>query len=107
LGLALLVYLKDQEDISDVLVTDINEESIKERIAWLNDKKFSAKVIDATDYDSLVSVMRGYDVAMNVARTPQMRLIATKAALEAGANYIDSGAGGIRQGENSFHEKYH
>lgn len=94
LGLALLVYLKEQEDISDVLVTDINGESVKERVAWLNDKKFSAKAVDATDYDSLVSVMRGCDVALNVARTPHMRLIATKAALEAGANYIDSGVGG-------------
>lgn len=94
LGLALLVYLKDQKDISEVLVTDINEDSVKERVAWLNDKRFTARVLDATDYDSLVAAIKGYDIVLSIARVPKMRTIATKAALKAGANYIDSGVGG-------------
>lgn len=99
LGLALITYLRDQKEISEVLVTDIQEDRIKERVAWLNslsdNKKFSAKAIDALDYNSLVAAIKGYDVVLNVAYTPKGgKHIATRAALEAGANYIDSSVGG-------------
>lgn len=90
MGLSLLVYLKDQKEISEVLVTDIQENVVKERVAWLNDKKFLAKALDATDYNSLVESVKGYDVLLNTSGTRD-KIVAMKAALEAGANYIDSG----------------
>ena len=90
MGLALLVYLKDQQDISQILVTDIQDELIKERVSWLNDKRFSAKVLDAADYNSLVRAIEGYDIVLNTAPTRD-KIPVMKAALKAGANYIDPG----------------
>jgi len=35
LGLSLLMHLKEQEDISEILVSDIREGILKEEVAWL------------------------------------------------------------------------
>jgi saccharopine dehydrogenase-like NADP-dependent oxidoreductase len=92
LGLSLLTYLKEQQDISDILVTDIEEDRLKELVTWLNDKRFSFNVLDAGNYDALVRAMAGYDLVLNTSAV-RNKLPATKAALAVGANYIDSGAG--------------
>jgi saccharopine dehydrogenase-like NADP-dependent oxidoreductase len=91
-GLSLLTYLKEQKEISKILVTDIQEAKLKEEVVWLDDKRFSAKVLDAHDYKALVSTMKGYDVVLNVSDILDKIPIA-KAALEAGSNYMDSGFG--------------
>lgn len=90
LGLALLVYLKHQEDIREILVTDIQERVIKERVAWLDDSRFMVKEVDASDYNSLVKAIKGYGLVLNVSRIRD-KTVAMKAALEAGAHYIDCG----------------
>ena len=94
LALSLLVSLKDEKDFSEVLVTDLREDVVGERVAWLNDKKFTARALDATGYDGLVSAMNGYDIVLSTARTRGLKQIATKAALQVGAHYIDAGVGG-------------
>jgi len=38
IGLSLLTYLKEQRDISEIVVTDVQERKLKEEVAWLNDK---------------------------------------------------------------------
>jgi len=91
LGLSLLTYLKEQEEISEILVTDIDEGRLKELVVWLNDKRFLYKILDSHNYDALVTAIKGYDVVLNVSAVRD-KLPATKAALIAGANYIDSGA---------------
>jgi saccharopine dehydrogenase-like NADP-dependent oxidoreductase len=91
LGLSLLTYLKEQQEISEILVTDVQQTKLKEVMAWLNDSRFSAKMLDITDYNSLVTAMKGYDIVLNVS-TVRNKLPATKAALMNGANYIDAGA---------------
>lgn len=92
MGLSLLAYLKEQNDISEILVTDINEKKLGEIVAWLNDKRFSAKPLDASDYKALVKAIKGYDVVLNVSAMHD-NLPVVRAALEAGANYLDSGFG--------------
>ena len=92
LGLSLLTYLKEQQDISEILVTDIQEAKLKEEVAWLNDKRFSAKVLDANDYGALLAAVKGYDVVLNTSRLSN-KLQQAKAAVEAGAHYLDSGFG--------------
>ena len=92
IGLSLLTYLKEQQDISEILVTDIQEAKLKEEVAWLNDKRFSAKRLDATDYNGLVAAIKGHDIVLNVSALPD-KLPQAKAALEAGANYLDCGFG--------------
>ena len=92
MGLSLVTYLKEQKDITEILVTDIQEARLKEEVAWLKDKRFSARVLDGNDYNALVSSIKGYDVVLNVSAIPN-KLGQAKAALQAGANYIDSGFG--------------
>ena len=92
MGVSLLTYLKEQEDISEILATDINVGRLNETVAWLNDKRFSAKALDANDFSALAEVVRGYDIVLNVAAVPN-KLPATRAALAVGAHYVDSGAG--------------
>jgi saccharopine dehydrogenase-like NADP-dependent oxidoreductase len=92
LGLSLLTYLKEQQDISEILVTDIQEAKLKGEVAWLNDRRFSAKVLDANNYEALLAAVEGYDVVLNTSGVPD-KLQQAKAALEAGANYLDSGFG--------------
>jgi saccharopine dehydrogenase-like NADP-dependent oxidoreductase len=91
LGLSLLTYLKEQKEISEVLVTDVNEVRLRELVEWLNDKRFSLKILDSCNYDALVTAIKGYDIVLNVSGVRD-KLPATKAALMNGANYIDSGA---------------
>jgi saccharopine dehydrogenase-like NADP-dependent oxidoreductase len=64
-GLSLLTYLKEQKEISKILVTDIQEAKLKEEVVLLDDKGFQ-EVLDAHDYKALVSTMKGYDVVLNV-----------------------------------------
>lgn len=90
LGLSLLVYLKHQKDITEVLVTDIQGKVIKERVAWLDDERFRIKELDASDRDTLIKQMKGWDMVLNVSRTRD-KTVAMKAALEAGAHYVDCG----------------
>ena len=90
LGLSLLVYLKQQEAITEILVTDIQEKVIRERIKWLNDLRFKVGVVDVHDDNSLVRVIHGYDLVLNVSRSKD-KTVAMKAALEAGSHYIDCG----------------
>ena len=92
LGLSLLTYLKEQKDVSEILVIDVNEAKLKEEVAWLDDKRFSAKFLDANDYRALVTAMKQYDIVLNVSGVPDKTQHA-KAALEAGINYLDSGFG--------------
>jgi len=92
MGLSLVTYLKEQKDITEILVTDIQEARLKEEVAWLKDKRFSARVLDGNDYNALVGAIKGYDVVLNVSAIPN-KLEQAKAALQAGANYIDSGFG--------------
>lgn len=96
IGLSLLTYLKEQQDISEILVTDIQEAKLNEEVAWLRDKRFSARRLDATDYNALVSTIKGYDLVLNVSALPD-KLPQAKAALEAGANYIDCGFGAQKE----------
>lgn len=92
LGMALLTYLKEQEEISEILVTDIQQQKLKKVMAWLDDKRFSAKVLDINDNDALVSAIKGYDLVLNTSAVRD-KFPALKAALLNGANYIDGGAG--------------
>ena len=91
LGLSLLTYLKEQQEIPEILVTDVQQTKLKEVVDWLDDSRFSAKVLDVADYESLVAAIKGYDLVLNVSAV-RNKLPATRAALMNGTNYIDGGA---------------
>jgi hypothetical protein len=60
---------------------DIQEAKLKEEVIWLDDKRFSAKVLDAHDYKAFVSTMKGYEVVLNVCDIPDKIPIAKAAGL--------------------------
>ncbi|MBW2031490.1 MAG: saccharopine dehydrogenase NADP-binding domain-containing protein [Deltaproteobacteria bacterium] len=74
-------------DVSEIVIADMNPEALKTRTAALQSPKVSSAVIDVTDHDALVRLMKGKDLVVNAALTP-LTLRALKAALEAGVNII-------------------
>lgn len=113
MALALLVYLKDQKDISEVLVTDIKEDLVKDRVKWISGlskyTRFKAGTLDATNYGDAVTAIKGYDIVLNCAHILGKYFLVTKTALEAGANYLDSGSYGDKEAQlelnNEFNKK--
>ena len=75
-----VVMSKEQEEISEILVTDIQQQKLKKVMAWLDDKRFSAKVLDINDNDALVSAIKGYDLVLNTSAVRD-KFPALKAAL--------------------------
>jgi len=78
-------------DISGLVIADMNPESVNARANVLQSPKVSSVVIDVTDHDALVSLMKGHDVVVNAALTP-LTLRAIKAALEAGHDVVVNAA---------------
>ncbi len=74
-------------DISELVIADMNPESVNARAQELQSPKVSSVVIDVTDHDALVRLMKRHDLVVNAALTP-LTLRALKAALEAGINII-------------------
>lgn len=95
-GMSAMIYLLEQDDVEKVFVSDIfHLERLKERVDRLNDKRLVMGELDCTDQESAARAFKGYDVIVNCAMTKGHYLSATKAALEAGANYLDL----VSQGE--------
>ena len=84
--------LLEQSDVSQLVLTYFTSEAtVKERIARLGDKRLEAKPLDLMDVKSAIKIFQGADVIYNAASIPT--LVSTmKAAIEAGANYLDLGA---------------
>ena len=74
-------------DISELVIADMNPESVNARAKELQSPKVSSVVIDVTDHDALVRLMKRHDLVVNAALTP-LTLRTIKAALEAGINII-------------------
>jgi lysine 6-dehydrogenase len=74
-------------DISELVIADWSPEALKARAEKLQSPKVSTAVIDVTDHDALVRLMKGQDLVVNAALTP-LTLRAVNAALEVGVNII-------------------
>jgi saccharopine dehydrogenase-like NADP-dependent oxidoreductase len=74
-------------EISQLVIADMNPEALKTRTDALLSPKVSSAVIDVTDHDALVRLMKEQDLVVNAALTP-LTLRVVKAALEAGVNII-------------------
>jgi len=74
-------------EITELTIADMNPATLNTRAKELKSSKVSTAVIDITDHDALVNLMKGHDVAVNAALTP-LTLRALKGALEAGVNII-------------------
>ena len=89
-AMSAMIYLLDQPDVREVLVTDANRiDTVRERIARLGDARFSAAMLDCTDEAAAARAFRGYDIVLNCAAIRGHYIKTTRAALAAGAHYLD------------------
>ena len=105
-GRAAVVYLLEQSDVSELLATDIRIDLLEEMAARLGDSRLVVKQLDLSDYDASVKAFQGYDVVCNCALTLGFYLKTTKAAMEAGCNYLDLTTKGEREIQKILDEDY-
>jgi len=87
-----LVHILEQEDVTEVMLCDINQEGLDKRVAVLgNDPRLKTKVLDLFDIEAAAEAFKGYDCILNMAYCPAT-LPGCKAALLAGVNYTDMGS---------------
>lgn len=106
-GMSAMIYLLEQDDVEYVQVSDnfyLNK--LKERVDRLNDKRLVMKQLDCSDQKKAYEAFKGYDVVVNCAHTPGGYLAATKAALEAGANYLDLTSSGEQPQQSELHDEF-
>lgn len=83
----------DGEEVSEVVVADINRAKLDERVREFGNPKLSSAYVDVRDHAGLVSLMKRFDVAINMTLpSGGYTVMAAKAALEAGIHIIDLGA---------------
>ena len=107
MALSAVIYCLEQNDVEQIVITDIEKKSLDQRIAQLNDKRVTGEVLDVMNIKSSARVFKGAHVVLNAALKTTC-LAATEAALEAGANYTDlSGSEQDKQLalNTRFHEK--
>lgn len=80
----------DTNELSELVIADINYEKAKKRADELHNEKVSSAFCDVNDHASLVKLMRGHDVVID--ESGVLGIWGMKAALEAGVHIIDLGA---------------
>ncbi|MCZ7583863.1 MAG: saccharopine dehydrogenase NADP-binding domain-containing protein [Deltaproteobacteria bacterium] len=85
---ALLPYLRDDPEITSVLLADRDAEGARKKAAAFGPKCSSVSV-DATDHASLVGTMRGADVAIGyIGPFYRFEKPVAQAAIDAGVPYV-------------------
>jgi len=106
-GMSAMIYLLEQEDVEEVQVSDMyNLELLKERIKNLDDKRLIMRSFDCTDKKVAAEAFKGYDVVVNCAHTLGHFIETTKAALEAGAHYLDLVSAGEEEKQKALHKEF-
>jgi len=105
-GRAAIVYLLEQKDVSGVLATDIRAGALEEIAARMGDPRLAHTVLDLSDYDASVAAFKGYDVVLNCALTLGGYTKTTKAAAEAGCNYLDLTTKGEREAQRALNDDF-
>lgn len=77
----------DADEVSKITVADINSEKLSNRIEELKSPKVVSALIDMADHEALTKLIKGHDVVVNAAAA-ETTLIAVRAALQAGVNFI-------------------
>jgi len=77
----------DADETSELVLADANKERLQARVEELQDPKVSSVVINIDDHDTLVNLMKGFDVIINEALAPTTPKV-LKAALDAKVNLV-------------------
>ncbi len=90
LGLLLGEIFAKDEDVKEVALADINVDKSKLVSAELKSSKVVSVKVDVTDHQSLVRLIRKYDIVVNFTAPYNLfGLKVIRASLEAGKNYVD------------------
>jgi lysine 6-dehydrogenase len=90
IGPAVVAALAEQEAVERILVLDMNEAGAREVAETHGGGKAAAGALDITDRERSAAAMEGADVLLNSAAY-RVNLAAMRAALAAGAHYVDLG----------------
>jgi lysine 6-dehydrogenase len=90
-GMSAMIYLLEQGDVTEVFASDnYRLEVLNERVQSLGDRRLKMGQLNCADQKAAAKAFKGFDVVVNCcAMAPVDYLATTKAALEAGANYLD------------------
>lgn len=89
-GMSAMIYLLDQPDVEEIFVSDqYNLDRLRQRVDRLDDKRLIMAELDCTDESAATKAFSGYDVVINSAMIRGHYVKTTRAALKAGAHYLD------------------
>jgi lysine 6-dehydrogenase len=106
-GMSALLYLLEQDDVEEIQASDISHlERLRERVEHLGDPRIVMRTLDCTDEAAAAAAFKGYHVVVNCAFTPGRFLNVTRAALAAGAHYLDLTSAGEEPKQKALHEEF-
>ncbi len=106
-GMSAMIYLLEQDDVEFVQVSDnFHLERLGERVDKLDDKRLEMRQLDCSNQKEAYEAFKGYDVVVNCAHTPGGYVATTRAALEAGANYLDLTSSGEQTEQRKLHNEF-
>lgn len=106
-GMSAMIYLLEQDDVEEVFVSDnFNLDRLTERVKRLNDKRLVMAELDCTDETAATKAFTGYDVVLNSAMIRGHYIKTTRAALAAGAHYLDMTSLGEEPLQMELHESF-
>jgi lysine 6-dehydrogenase len=91
MALPAAIYCLEQNDLTQLVLADVDASKLDERIDQLEDERVTGHVLDLMDIKASAELFRGAGAVLNAAFATTC-IPATKAALEAGVNYTDLGA---------------
>ena len=106
-AMSAMIYLLDQKDVTEIFVSDAyNVDLVRERVARLNDKRLSVAALDCTNVTAATKAFSGYDIVINSAMVRGRFIDTTRAALAAGAHYLDMTSLGEEPLQFAMHEQF-
>jgi lysine 6-dehydrogenase len=89
-AMSAMIYLLDQPDVREIFVSDVHRlDVLQQRVERLNDPRLRFAQLDCTNEAAATAAFRGYDVVLNSAMIRGHFIKTTRAALAAGAHYLD------------------
>jgi lysine 6-dehydrogenase len=106
-GMSAMIYLLDQPDVAQICASDVaGLDRLHARVANLADPRLTAIELDCTNEEVAARAFAGYDIVINAAMIRGHFMKTTRAALHAGAHYLDMTSLGEEPQQLSLHEQF-
>lgn len=106
-GMSAMIYLLDQPDVEEIFVSDAyNVDLLRQRVERLGDPRLRWAAMDCTDEAAATKAFAGYDVVFNSAMVRGKFIEVTRAALNAGAHYLDMTSLGQEPLQFELHDQF-